>query len=58
MQLDLGTRHASIRMDSRLDGFAEIAQRALAQLRRNGRSADEPTLLNLRALGVLPDRDG
>ena len=58
MQLDLGTQRASIRIDSRLDGFAEIAQKAVTQLRRSGRSLDEPTLFNLSALGVPIDRDG
>jgi hypothetical protein len=57
MQLDLGTRQASIRMDSRLECFAEIARTAAAHVRRHGQSLDEATRFNLRALGVPVDAD-
>jgi len=58
MQLDLGTRHASIRVDSRLECFAEIARAAAGQALRRGHSLDEATRFNLRALGVPVDCDG
>jgi len=57
MQLDLGTRRSSVRIDSRLECFAEIAATAAAQLRSRGRALDEATRVNLAALGVL-DADG
>jgi hypothetical protein len=58
MQLDLGSRYASIRVDSRLDCFAEMARAAAAEARRRGQSLDASTLFNLHALGIAVDRDG
>lgn len=58
MQLDLGTQHDSIRIDSRLEHFAEIARAAATHAERQGRPLDETTLFNLRALGVSRDQDG
>ena len=58
MQLDLGTRHSSIRIDSRLDCFAEVARTAARHVLRRGGTLDATTLFNLDALGVAVDRDG
>ena len=55
MQLDLGTGQRSISVDSRLEGFADIAGVAAQEARRRGRRLDETTLLNLKALGVPGD---
>ena len=52
MQLDLGTGQRSLSVDSRLEGFADIAGVAAQQARRRGCPLDETTLLNLKALGV------
>jgi hypothetical protein len=55
MQLDLGTGQRSISVDSRLEGFADIAGVAAQQARRRGCRLDETTLLNLKALGIRGD---
>ena len=55
MQLDLGTGQRSLSVDSRLEGFAEIAGVAAQQARRRGCRLDETTLVNLKALGVRGD---
>ena len=55
MQLDLGTGQRSLSVDSRLEGFAEIAGVAAQQAGRRGCRLDETTLLNLKALGVRGD---
>ena len=58
MQLDLGTRGRSISVDSRLEGFADIAGVAARHAQRRGHRLDETTLSNLRALGVRCDGNG
>lgn len=55
MQLDLSTGAGSVSIDSRLDGFAEIAGVAAREAQRRGYRPDEVTLLNLKALGVRCD---
>jgi hypothetical protein len=55
MQLDLGTGQRSISVDSRLDGFADLASTAAQEARRRGCRLDETTLSNLKALGVRGD---
>jgi hypothetical protein len=55
MQLDLGTGQRSLSVDSRLEGFTEIARVAAQEARRRGRRLDETTLSNLKALGVRGD---
>ena len=52
MQLDLRTGQRSISVDSRLEGFADIAGVAAQEARRRGCPLDETTVLNLKALGV------
>jgi hypothetical protein len=55
MQLDLGTRGRSISVDSRLQGFAEVAAAAASHAQRLGHRLDQATLSNLKALGVGGD---
>jgi hypothetical protein len=57
MQLDLGSRHASIRVDSRLDCFAEIARAAALEALRRGHALDPATRFNLHAMGVPVERN-
>ncbi len=57
MQLDLGSRERSISVDSRLQGFPEVAAAAASHAQRLGRQLDEATLSNLKALGVRRDGD-
>ena len=57
MQLDLGTRERSISVDSRLQGFPEVAAVAASHAERLGHPLDETTVSNLRALGVRRDDD-
>ena len=57
MQLDLGTRRRSICVDSRLEGFAELAGAAAREARRRGHRLDDATLFNLKALGVRCEGD-
>ena len=52
MQLDLGSRERSISVDSRLEGFPEIAAAVASHVERLGHPLDETTLSNLKALGV------
>jgi hypothetical protein len=55
MQLDLGTRQRSICVDSRLEGFAELAGTAAQEALRRGQRLDEATFVNLKALGIRCD---
>jgi hypothetical protein len=55
MQLDLSTGEGSVSVDSRLDGFAEIAEVAAREAQRHRCRLDETTVLNLKALGVRCD---
>ena len=55
MQLDLGTGQRSISVDSRLEGFADLASTVAREALRRGHRLDDDTLVNLRALGVRGD---
>jgi len=55
MQLDLSAGVGSVSVDSRLDGFADIAGVAAQQALRRAYRLDEATLLNLKALGISCD---
>jgi len=55
MQLDLSAGVGSVSVDSRLDGFADIAGVAAQQALRRAYRLDETTLLNLKALGIRCD---
>ena len=52
MQLRLRDAQRAIRIDSEVDGFADIAGAAAAEARRRGTDLDEATRANLRALGI------
>jgi len=52
MQLRLRSAQRTIRIDSEVDGFADIARAAAAEARRRGVDIDEATRANLRALGI------
>lgn len=58
MELKLVSDGRSIRLDSRLEGFSEIAARAARAARRNGLELDKATVTNLTALGVYPPETG
>jgi len=51
MQLRLRDARHTIRIDSELEGFADVVRVASAQALRRGLSLDESTHDNLRALG-------
>ena len=50
MELSLGAGRARVRIDSRLDGFHEVAQRAAAAARERGLDLDTVTSANLASL--------
>ena len=52
MQLDLSARRRSIRVDSSLGNFAELASAAAREALRRGYRLDDRTRTNLSALGV------
>lgn len=52
MQLRLRSAQRTIRIDSEVDGFADIARAAAAEAGRRGADVDEATRANLRALGI------
>lgn len=52
MELKLVAEAQSVRLDSRLEGFSEIAACAARAARHNGLSLDATTLANLAALGI------
>lgn len=53
MQLVIGGGGRRIRIDSTLDGFRDLVERAALSTRKRGIAFDPPTLANLKALGVL-----
>lgn len=57
MQLDLSTRQRSIRVDSRLGSFSELAGAAAQEALRHGCRLDDGTRVNLKALGVSFEGD-
>jgi hypothetical protein len=52
MQLRLRDARRTIRIDSEVDGFAELAGAAAAEARQRGAELDEPTRANLKLLGI------
>ena len=52
MQLKLRDAQRTIRIDSEIDGFAELARAAAGEALQRGLSLDESTHSNLRALGT------
>lgn len=57
MQLDLSTRQRSIRIDSRLGSFSDLAGAAAQEALRRGCRLDGGTRVNLKALGVRCEGD-
>lgn len=54
MELKLAAGPTVLRMDSRLQGFDEIAASAAQAARQNGLDLDPATVANLMALGIQP----
>ncbi len=54
MELKLVSDAHSVRLDSRLEGFSEIAASAARAAGDNGLELDSATLANLAALGIDP----
>ncbi len=52
MQLELGAGRARLTLDSRLDGFDQLARRAAAAAGDRGIELSEATCANLQALGI------
>jgi hypothetical protein len=52
MQLRLRDAQRTIRIDSEVDGFAEIARLAAAEARQRGADVDEDSRANLQMLGI------
>lgn len=56
MQLELGSRGARVRLDSRIEGFDQVVQRAAIVAAERGIPLNEATAANLQALGIrLPE---
>lgn len=53
MQLRLRDAQRTIRIDSEVDGFADIARAAAAAARRHGANLEDATRANLRMLGIV-----
>jgi len=56
MQLRVYGDGSAVRLDSALDGFAEVAAAAAEAALQRGVPISEPTRANLRAIGVEPER--
>ena len=52
MQLELRSRRARLRIDSRIDGFVELVRASARAAETRGLSFNAPTSVNLEALGV------
>jgi hypothetical protein len=52
MQLDLRAGWTRVRLDSRIDGFAEVVEKSARVARARGLSLSATTLANLTALGL------
>ena len=57
MELRLRAGRSRVRLDSRLDGFDEVARRAVAAALDRGLDLDPVTLVNMRTLGFVPESD-
>jgi hypothetical protein len=56
MHLVLKSGTGRIKVDSRLDGFADVARRAITAARDNRVVPNDVTLANFRSLGIVPTR--
>jgi len=54
MQLELGADRNRLRLDSRIEGFATVVQRAVNAAVARGVPLNEATAANLEALGIRP----
>ncbi len=54
MQLTLRSGRSTLRLDSRIDGFAELVARAARAARARGLALNAATAANLEALGIEP----
>jgi hypothetical protein len=55
-QLDIKGRRSTMRIDSTLDGFGAVAERAVREARNRGIDLSPTTIENLKPLGIeLPD---
>jgi hypothetical protein len=54
MQLDLRAGRRTLHLDSRIDGFTELVERAARAAAAKGIELNEATMTNLQALGVDP----
>jgi hypothetical protein len=52
LQLELGAGRSVLRLDSRIDGFAVLVERAARAAEARGLPLDAATAANLRALGI------
>ncbi len=57
-QLDIKGRRSTMRIDSTLDGFGTIAERAVREARKRGVELSPTTIENLDPLGIEPADDG
>ncbi len=57
-QLDVKGRRRTMRIDSTLDGFGAIAERAVREARKHGVELSPTTIENLDPLGIEPADDG
>ena len=57
-QLDIKGRRSTMRIDSTLDGFGAIAERAVREARKRGVELSPTTIENLDPLGIEPADDG
>lgn len=55
MELKMRAGRARVRLDSRLDGFDEVARRAVAAAQERELDLDPVTLANLRTLDLVPE---
>ena len=53
MQLELRSGWTKVRLDSRIEGFAELVERSVSAARFRGLELSAVTLANLAALGVI-----
>ena len=58
MQLRVYGGGSRVRLDSALEGFAEVTASVAAAAVEGGAIIDEPTRANLRAIGIQPERLG
>lgn len=54
MQLELRAGRSTIRLDSRIDGFVRVVERATRAAEARGLPLSAATVANLEALGVSP----